>query len=221
MEHPLDTVFSQFQDSPTLVRLIENFNAYVDPNANLDAFYDLMWNVNTAQGYGLDVWGRIVGVSRVLPVTQQPMSFGFDDGVNDFAPFGQAPFYPGAPLTTNYALSDAAFRTLIFVKALANITSCASPALNRLITLLFAGRGRAYVNDLGGMTMRYTFEFQLTAPEVAILTGSGAVPHGTGVQTQFLVVPVPTTFGFSEAGTGVAPFGQGTFLSSEALFYAD
>jgi hypothetical protein len=62
------TFISQYAQSPTIRRMVNDFNAYLDPTQSLDQFYELIWNVDTAVGYGLDVWGRIVGVGRVLQV---------------------------------------------------------------------------------------------------------------------------------------------------------
>lgn len=74
------------------------------------------------------------------------------------------------------------------------------------------GRGRCYVNDLGNMQMRYTFEFYLQPWEKAIVTQSGALPRPTGVLASILEVQLPNVFGFAEAGTvSAAPFNQGTF----------
>ncbi len=212
----LSTVYAEFQNSPILVRLIENMNAYIDPRVNFDNFISQVFDVYTAEGWGLDVLGNIVGVQRVVPVTGVPITFGFDDGVGDFTPFNQAPFSSGESVTSNYALSDTAFRQLILTKAFANICATSSQALNQLITILFGDRGRCYVNDLGNMTMRYTFEFPLQPYEISIIENSGAVPHGTGVKTLALVQPMPGTFGFN--GSGGDPFNQGTFLSQRALF---
>ena len=61
------TIISQYENSQTLYQLISNFHDYIDPTANIQAFYDLVWNVDSAQGWGLDVWGNIVGVSRTIP----------------------------------------------------------------------------------------------------------------------------------------------------------
>lgn len=85
--------------------------------------------------------------------------------------------------------------------------------MNRLLQNLFAGRGRCYVNDLGNMRMRYTFEFYLQPWEEAIVTQSGALPRPTGVLASLIQVPVPNVFGFSEAGASAAPFDQGVFYS--------
>lgn len=73
------TILSQFANSAILTRIIGNIATYVDQRANLDDFYRLIWDLDTAEGYGLDVWGRIVGVNRVLKV-QTGSFFGFAEG---------------------------------------------------------------------------------------------------------------------------------------------
>lgn len=205
------TIISQFANSPTIVGLVTNMNTYIDQTANFQNFYNFVWNVNTAQGFGLEIWGRIVDVKRALKINAPVTNFGFQDGVNDYAPFGSAPFYVGVPATSTYMLSDDAYRTLILAKALANISATTSQALNQLLRNLFPNRGRCYVNDMGGMAMRYTFEFYLQPYEVAIVTSSGALPHGAGVSVSVLQVDIPNTFGFS--GSGLQPFGQGSFYN--------
>lgn len=214
------TIISQYANSPTIVQLVRNMNEYIDPRTDFDTFYDFVWNVDTAQGFGLDIWGRIVNISRNLLIPIDPQYFGFSQGVGTF-PFDEAPFYDGTPpATQTYALSDDAYRQLILVKALANISSTNAPSLNQLLQNLFVNRGRCYVNDLGGMQLRYTFEFELTPYEFAILTQSGALPRPAGVGAILIATALPV-FGFSEAGVdSAAPFGQAPFISESASYYA-
>jgi hypothetical protein len=219
MENPLRTVISQYANAPTLLQLIENANSYIDPKANFDAFVGMVWDLRSAEGIGLDIWGRIVGVDRTLKIPGNEPYFGYQTGDSSWQPFGQAPFVSGTPATQNYVLSDDAFRTLIFVKAAANIAATTSPAINALLRRLFAGRGRVYVNDLGNMQMRYTFEFYLQPYEMALLTQSGALPRPAAVSIYLLQAPNGEMFGFAEAGD-TEPFGQGTFLSQENLVHA-
>lgn len=175
------TIISQYSSAPTLVSLIHSFNDWIDPRVNIDAFYDLIWNVDTAQGVGLDIWGRIVGVGRVLNVAVGKY-LGFEEATNVSAdPFNQSPFWSGGPTTTNYPLSDAAFRLLIFAKAMANITDGSIPSINHILLTLFPGRGNCYVTDGRDMTMTYTFDFALEPFEVAIVQGSGVLPKPVGV----------------------------------------
>ena len=209
MQNYLEAVISQYGNSPRLLLLIQGFHDAVGIDADFDAFYNNIWNIDTAQGAGLDVLGRIVGVSRVITIPAGTTNFGFYDGVGDYLPFGQAPFYAGAT-TQNYPLSDAAFRTLILIKAAANIAATNSQTLNQLLSSLFAGRGRAYVNDLGHMQMRFTFEFYLQPYELVILTAGGVIPRSTGVQATLIQCPQFSTFGFN--GSGAETFGNGTFI---------
>ena len=125
--------------------LIGNFDACVDQTANFDAFYDLIMNVASAQGYGLDVWGRIVDVSRTLNVGNTAKFFGFDEGGNVGAdPFNQSPFFIGQPLTTNSTCDDEPYRKLIFAKAFANICDGSIKSINQLLRTLFPGRGNCF-----------------------------------------------------------------------------
>jgi len=182
------TVISQYANSPRILGLIDLFFAYLDPTPLLNELYNKLWNIDTAEGYGLDVWGRIVGVGRVLQVAQSRF-FGFADATHDFDPWNQSPYYSGQGFTSNYALTDEAYRQLILAKALANITDGSIPALNRILQLLFGAQGKAYVTDPGGMAMTYTFEFQPTPVQLAILTQSGVFPRPTGVAVSIVTPP--------------------------------
>jgi len=213
----MSTVLSQYANSPVLLQLISDFNQDIDPSKNIDDFYNDIWNVDTATGFGLDVWGRIVGVTRVLTIAGGK-TLGFEEaGTVTADPFGQSPWFGGTPATSNYALSDDAFRVLILCKALSNISNSSPSAYNQILTRLFPGRGNAYVSSNGGMKARLTFEFILQPFEVAILKQSGALAPPTGVSFQIMDLDLPYSFGFAEAGAYCAAgFGQGTFFGGFA-----
>jgi hypothetical protein len=176
-----DTIISQYANSPIINQLITNFNQYIDPYINIDNFYDMLWDIDTAVGYGLDVWGRIVGVGRVLSVASGKF-LGFEEATNVSAdPYNQSPMYSGQSVTSNFALSDDAYRTLILAKALANISTGSVPSINQILLNLFPGRGNCYVIDNNNMTMTYYFTFLLTAVEAAIVSQSGILPKPVGV----------------------------------------
>lgn len=209
----LRTVISQYANSATIGRLIDNMDEYVNPRANLQAFYDFVWNVDTAQGFGLDIWGRIVGVSRLVVLPNDGLTFGFRNASvpQDWKPFGGGTFHSGATASQAYFLPDSTYRVLILAKGLANIAATTAPAMNRLIQNLFPGRGRAYVQDLGGMAFAYVFQFAITLAEYAILTSSGVMPHPAGVRFSVVVI-AERYFGFSQQAEAV-PFNEGVFYS--------
>ncbi len=206
------TIISQYANSPTLVQLVQNMNEYIDPRANMAAFYNAVWNVNTAVGFGLDIWGKIVGVSRLLQIPGADPIVGFDNASNpdDWTPMSQGRFARENEVTTSYELPDDAYRVLVLVKALANITATTAPGINQLLRNLFPHRGRAFVRDLGNMAMEFVFNFTLTPVEFAILTQSNAMPHPAGVFYSVTVIPINVYFGFKGA-PGALPFNQGVF----------
>lgn len=177
-----NTIISQYANSPTITSLIEDFDAYFSQTQNSDNFIDFMRDLSTASGYGLDVWGKVVGVSRTLHIVGSQKYFGFDEATIISAdPFGQSPFYAGSPLTSNFDLSDSAYRTLIIAKALANISDGSIKSINQILLRLFPNRGNAYATDGLNMTMTYTFAFILTPVELAIVSQSGILPRPPGV----------------------------------------
>lgn len=182
------TMLSQYANSPILTRLVENMDAYLDQTANFDDFYDLVWNIDTAQGEGLDIWGRIVNVSRNLSVQSSDLWFGYEEAGETAQPFNQAPFYSGQQINDTFALTDSAFRVLIFAKALANICDGSIPAINQILLNLFPNRGNCYVVDGLDMTMAFKFDFALTPVELAIIAQSGALPKSSGVSLTVISV---------------------------------
>lgn len=182
-----DTILTQYAHSQKLKSLVYSFNEAVGIEGFLDDFYDIIWNIQTADTYGLDVWGKIVVVGRQLTVTQNEEYFGFDEAsstppvVDDPQPFNQAPFYTGEVSTSTVTLTNDVYRKLIMMKAAANISDCTIPNLNKLLTFMFGDSGRCYVRNDGDMVMSYVFEFPLSTAELAIVQSSGAIPSPIGV----------------------------------------
>ena len=182
------TVISQYANSPTILRLVSNMAQYVDQSQNFANFYSFVWNVDTAQGFGLDIWGRIVGVSRLLQIPNSDAFVGFQDGSHsgpgvgwDVQPFdASGTFYGGGTATQSYLLDDPSYRVLILAKALSNISSTSVPAFNQLLQNLF-GAGQAYVTDPGTMSFVITLNFVPSAIQLAILQNSGVIPRPAGV----------------------------------------
>ncbi len=150
------TLQNKFASSPILVSLISSFAYAMYQNQNIASFLKYIFDVRTAVGYGLDVWGAIVGISRTIPSSP--------------------------PVT----LDDTDYQTLILVKAAANIGNVTIPTLNRLLTQIFSGMGIVFVQDNLNMTLTYVFLFQPTIAQLAIVKSSGALPRPAGVQVGYV-----------------------------------
>ena len=175
------TVISQYANSPILTGIIGAFAAAMDATEDFNNFYDDMFNINTATGYGLDCWGRIVGAPRTFSVGNvQASTFGFQEPGNDWVGFNQAPFSSGTSPSTNVTLADAQYRPVVLAKAATNIWNGSIPGYNAILLALFAGRGTPYVVDNGNMSITLTFQVALTALDLAIIN-YGILPQPTGV----------------------------------------
>lgn len=183
------TIISQFANSPRITAILENMFQYLDQTQNWDNFLSYMLDIDTAVGYGLDVWGRILGVNRTVKLPSGPVYFGFQQGtsggeIDTFGPRGQGPFYAGEPLTSSFALPDSTFRQLLLAKAMWNITTCTIPAINALLMSLFGSPSQnqlCWCKDNGGMAMVFFFNFNPTQTQLAIIFQTGILPKPVGV----------------------------------------
>lgn len=203
------TLLCQFANSPVLMEILSTVSQYLDAGRNVDALYDLVWNVRTAQGYGLDVWGRIVGVDRLVTLPADTDYLGFDEA-GDWDPLGQAPMWNSGSEGSTYALPDETFRGLVLAKALANITKATVSGANEVLRRV-AGAA-AYCSNNGDMTVNLVFDGGTDELTLALLAQKDVLPlpTGVGVRSMLLGVSTDDTFGF--AGTGFQPLDQGTFI---------
>lgn len=205
MKYPEATVQSQYAASPVIRKLVDAMNARIDPEADIGLFYREVFDIMTARGWGLDVWGRILAVGRLLEVEPED-AFGFAG--SGLMTFGQgAFFYPS--LTNAHSLADEPYRELLLFKALANISPADAATMNDLLGRLFPGEA-AYVIETGVMAIRFVFECRLKPWQRALFRSYGVLTRGAGVWYEWLEVVPRETFGF--AGSGMQPFDQGVFF---------
>lgn len=144
MNNVSNTFLEQYASSPTITGMIQSFNLALDPTIDFQNFYNNIWNIKTASGYGLDVWGNIVGVSRVLQVSSGGQYFGFYEaynvanGANNPTPFNDSPFYASQTTTSSYTLADDQYRRLILAKAFANISNYSAQQINFILTIIYS-----------------------------------------------------------------------------------
>jgi hypothetical protein len=210
------TILSQYADSDRITGLIQTFFDAVDQTANFDAFYDNIWNLDTAAGYGLDIWGRIVGVNRVLQVADVQW-FGFAEALPGSLSFGDARFNGYTPsLGFAEAGDQHAFGEGTF--AFAKLFQGVDPN---------AGAGPFYPG--GQLTSNYTLSDEqyrrLIYAKARANISDGSIPSLNGILLSIYIGrgnvyvqegTVPTFFGFAEAGN-TAPFGQAQFYNGQPI----
>jgi len=197
------TIQSQYGASPHIIGIVKAAARQLDPTGDIQTFYDKVFNPLTAEGVGLDIWGRIVGASRYINVDNEDF-FGFYG--SNLNPMNQAPFYNEGD-TSVFEMTDEAFRTLIFLKAAANIGNATLPSIKEILTALFDDP--VLVMNIGNMKVRVVFEFFLTPYQRAIFQNYGLLNLGGGVGFEYYQIDPAQTFGFN--GSGLLPMNQGVF----------
>lgn len=180
MEDVSKTILSQYANSPVITSVINQWNVALDLSANKELFLTDYWNVDTASGVGLDIWGRIVGVSRYLYIPDDVKYFGFF-GNTGASPFNVAPFYPGDQATKTFRLDDDIFRLLIMAKAYYNICTCSVYDINFVLQMLFSQYGSIYCMETGNMSVQIILDFDLTPWQLALIIQAGVIPVAAGV----------------------------------------
>lgn len=189
MQNVQQTILAQYANSPIITGLIDYTNQWIDPSIDLQNFYIYVWNVYSAKGFGLDIWGRIVNVPRTINIPASQIYFGFEEALPNAQPFNQAPFYSGPQSGTLYTLTDDTYLVLILTKALANISSFTAPSVNALLQFMFAGRGSCYVLETSPMQIEYVFNFPLQTWEAAVIEQPSLMPRPAGVGITIIVNP--------------------------------
>ena len=210
------TVQSQYAASPRILALAAQFWDTLNPTSSFDLMIAKMIDPSTAEGYGLDVWGRIVGIKRALiPVAGDYLAFAPPANVSnpDGDSWDNAPFNPVN--SAGYA-SDPIYRTYVYVKAMLNIGNGSLADLNRYFSLLYPDSGIKIIHS-GTMIIRVLdFAVRLTAADILALRTLDWVPLGVGWQ---LWQGEPDCFGF--AGSDLQPFDQAPFMPESALTIYD
>ena len=205
-----ETVQSQYATSKRMRAVIDAFWQAINPKNDIDLLYKKLVNPRTAEGYGLDVWGRIVAIGRsYLAVDDGTPYFGFDppEGVKNerLNTFGNAPFYK--QIYGKVRLADPMFRTYVFLKALINIGDSSLASLNQAVKLLFPDADIQILHT-GTMVLRVLILSPLSESDKAALDNLPWLPAGVGLEIYQVITP---TFGF--AGTGLQNFDNGTFAT--------
>ena len=205
-----ETILSQYSASPRIKALLLLFNILSDPKAVIKLFYDKVFNILTAEGAGLDVWGNIIGLGRNIKVKSKARTdkfFGFEN--SEEAPFDVSPFYSDDADSEIISLADNAYRELLLIKAAANIASTNAENMTELLERLYSGRGDFYILEVGTMKLRYIFEFYLEPFEEALASRRDLPPKPAGVTYELLQIKTDETFGFE--GSGMQGFDNGVF----------
>ena len=189
---------------------MESFWEAITPDADINEIYKKMVNPETAEGFGLDVWGRIVAIGReYIAVDESTKYLGINPPAGVVNPrlnsLNNAPFY--RRVDGKVRLADTAYRTNIFIKAMINIGTGTLASINEMLSFMFPDTKICCIH-VDTMVLRLVIQTRISAADKTALLQLPWLPAGVGLELYQVVTP---TFGFK--GSGLMPFNQGTFAT--------
>ena len=175
----------QYQNSPALKSLILSKEQwYQTHQADFwQDWYDNVFNLDTANDFGLSVWGQILNFSRNVAAKDGSLHY----------------------LTTEQ------YRLILKGQLLKFGMGATAPEINKWLSVIFKGKANAYCLDSYDMTAIPFILASVPTPEIGWLLGNiDFFPRPAGVGYQIRIVP-NDTFGFY--GSNLRPFDQGVFAN--------
>lgn len=194
MQNVEQTVNGDYLSSQTMMGIITAFNDAIDPTVDVEAIRANILDIDTAQGFGLDILGRIIGLSREVRGVSSSAIAGL--AIAGSAIAGNLSLTSGAVTSLN----DVQYRVALKIKAFGNVSRLTVDTMNAQLRMLSLGRGNAWVHDFGGMSFSYYFGFALQSFERSMIINSDLLMRPSCVTAA--LVESPNTL--SIAGLAIA-----------------
>lgn len=183
----IQNIIWQYENAESLKSLIMAKQGWYDENLTKfwENIVDDFLNINTANDWGLNLWGKILKVSRIYNI----------NGVQ----------------TT---LSTEFYSRLILGKLQLIRSNGTVVEINKYLNFIFSNHKTdtslaAYVKDNYDMSVYYVLNFEPTDEELALIYSRTFLPTPAGVEDKIYLLNPTTIFGFSE--TGFMPWNQAPF----------
>lgn len=179
-------MLSQYANSPKFVKLVEGLKEQFSNAKTMEDWFNIVFNMKTASGFGLDIWGLILNRSRLL--------YYKDTDGNEQSIYLRGEQTIGGETYTAEQIEET-YRMLLFFTAFSYITNSTLKNFNDLLRFYFPPEKRCYVQEIGTMAIELVFGFFPTLLE-KIIFASELFPKPTGVGLNFRFIPEGEWFGF-------------------------
>ena len=183
-------MLAQYANSPVIVKLTEGIKEQLDNTKTIDDWFRVVFDLRTATGFGLDIWGKILNQSRRFQFLDE------NDNLVDV-------YLEGAQTVDGVAYTaeqmEELYRDVLFFKAFSYITNCTIKSMNDLMRFYFEDKV-VFVYEIGTMAIEVVFRFFVNKLEKAIFA-SELFPKPTGVGMNFRFIEDGAWMGFFEDGS--------------------
>lgn len=164
-----DCYLWQYEQAEKLKKILQNKQAFLDKNVKQfwDDWVKNVFNIDTANTFGLELWGRFLGVGR--------------------------PSYVDNGQTIDF--TDEQYRTVLKGRVMLMMSNGSIPSINQYLNYLFPNKA-VFVVDYFTMAINIVFYYTPTAAEMAIIQSEGFLPRPAGVKVNYVIIPPEEVFGF-------------------------
>ena len=189
----IQNVLWQYENAAGLKSLISQKEEWYSTNLNVfwQKIVDDFLNIKTATDWGLNLWGKILNVSRIYYVNGEQIT-----------------------------LSTELYRRLILGKMSLIRSNGTVPEINKYLNFIFSDHTTndtyaAVVQDNDDMSVYYVLNFTPTDEELALIYSRTFLPTPAGVLDKIYLLDQTIIFGFANTGFmpfNTAPFWDGSFI---------
>lgn len=191
----LKALLWQHDNAESLKILLQRKQEWYDVNQTdfWESWYTDVFNLDTANAFGLAVWARILNVPLQVQIEGDAGKAAFGFGTNHLN-FNNGNF--ARAKSGDQPLTLAQQRMVLKLRYFQLISRGAVPEINEWLASLFGDQGSVFVVDPGDMTFAtYFFGFQPDSSLAFILEKYDLLPRPAGVGVKYQVQVKPS-FGF-------------------------
>lgn len=207
----LDLLIYQYRNKPKaeaeISAIVKEFGSIFDFYNSFETEFDL----DSAVGNQLDIIGRIVGLSRTVPLGLPKIYFGFNNKNSNALGFKQAPFKNGNEKNyTDLQLNDFDYRFFLKAKISKNFAKSDVISIDEIVSFLF--NEKAFITDGLDMTITLYLDESVDINRVRIVQQLNLLPKPQAVRyNNFRQYSDGGTFGFKNKNLNATTFGNGKF----------
>lgn len=191
----LQAILWQYEDAEKLLSIARAKQAWIENNQTefWSSWYRDVFNIETANAFGLSVWGRILNIKMQVIEAPQPSKVPFGFGSFN-ANFNNGNF--GVLSDQSIGLTLEQQRTIVRMRYFQLTSRCTTPEINEFLKGLFGDQGTVYVIDSYDMSfVTFLFTFTPDSHLQFILENYDLLPRPAAVGAQWVVQREPA-FGF-------------------------
>lgn len=204
----LQNILWQYDSAPALRALVEEKEAWYTENHTdfWNDWYVDVFDLSTANDFGLSVWAIILGIPLVVVPAPDPGKVAFGFGINR-ANFNNGNF---APTSNSFGLTTEQKRLVLKLRYFQLITRGAAPEINAFLNHVF-GPGVVYVADGLQMNARYVFADEIPSALQLVFEAYDILPRPAAVGVDWVSNNPLAGFGF---GRYRKNFNNGNFYNA-------